>query len=104
MTKWSDAELTLTVPEADLSQADEIHVTIAQGDRYAVDIEVDPAEVVGQHDLQVRLTQRQTSGFRLNPPTTEIQVNFMVGGIRKATEIVSVPVKDNLLRKVIGNE
>lgn len=104
MTKWSDAELTLTVPEADLSQADEIHVTIAQGDRYAVDIEVDPSDVVGQHDLQVRLNQRQTAGFCLNPPTAEIQVNFMAGGIRKNTDIVSIPVKNNLLKEVIGNE
>ena len=100
MTKWSDAEFTLTIPEADLTAADEIHVTIAQG-RHVVDI--DTPTVLGAHEMQVQLTQQQTSGFALSA-AAEMQVNFMVGGIRRNTDIVTVPVLGNLLEKVIGNE
>ena len=72
MTQWTDADFTLTVEGADLTAATDIHVTISQGN-YVVDL----------------------------TNAAEMQVNFLVAGKRKATDIVQVNVYRDLLKKVI---
>lgn len=96
MTQWTDADFTLTVEGADLTAATDIHVTISQGN-YVVDL-TDAAVLDATH-LQCSLSQRQTSGFSEN--AAEMQVNFLVAGKRKATDIVQVNVYRDLLKKVI---
>jgi hypothetical protein len=103
MTKWSDAEFTLTCEGVDFTTVTDIHVTIAQNG-HAVDLTGEAVDVVDAHHLACGLTQKQTSGFSANYPA-EIQVNWINGlGKRHETKIAQVDVARNLLPKVIGDE
>lgn len=53
--------------------------------------------------LAVPLTQLQTGGFKAGV-YAQVQVNFMEDGVRKATEMASIVIDENLLDEVMDSE
>lgn len=53
--------------------------------------------------LTVPLTQLQTGGFKAGV-YAQVQVNFMEDGVRKATEMASIVINENLLEEVMDSE
>lgn len=100
MTRYSTPALTIEVPNVDLTACSEIHVTFRQ-DKPDAYVDVDDPEILDAHTLGVTLTQDQTAGFWVQKPL-EIQLNVMLDGRRLPSDILTVPVGDNLLRQVIG--
>jgi hypothetical protein len=91
--------LTIEIDGASLADASEIHVTLSQGRDRVVDIT--DAELIGDSSLSLTLTQAQTAKFSDSAPV-QIQVNFIVGVLRKATSIATIPVESNLLRRMLN--
>ena len=100
MREYTDVPLTIHVDGADLMQADELHLTFRQGP-VVVDLTGDDLTVLGESDLTAVLHQEQTASFSATS-SVSVQINVIVGGIRKASEIETIPVGSNLLRRLIG--
>lgn len=97
MYRYTDVPLTLTINGADLTGAQDIHVTFAQGVYKTLDIT--DAVLVGTNTLTLTLTQKQSGAF---DGQVECQVNWIdANGKRKATDKAVIPVWDNLLRHAI---
>ncbi|MBR5409239.1 MAG: hypothetical protein IK104_01085 [Clostridia bacterium] len=94
MTIWTTPSLEIEIPEREIPDYDQIHVTLQQG---RTEIDITAFELVDAHTLRIRLTQEQ-SGL-LNPGTVGVQVNLLSGALRDATEIANLDVGDNLLRR-----
>lgn len=94
MTVWTTPSLEIEIPERELADYDQIHVTLRQG---RAEIDVTGFELIDAHTLRIRLTQEQ-SGL-LHPGAVGVQVNLLSGALREATEIVNLDVGDNLLRR-----
>lgn len=99
MIQYTDVELTVSVEGARLLSAEQVHLTFRQG--YTV-IDVTPT-VLSDEDMTVVLPQTKTSMLN-GGSSVSVQLNFVVGGLRKASNIVDIPVDSNLLRRILGNE
>lgn len=98
MTRWTDYEATLTIPNAHLTQATDFVVSYTQG-TYRVDLKGDRIVVVDDTHLSVSLTQRETGGFSAKMGCAILNVNFLDGeGMRRKAggkEGTQVPIEDN---------
>lgn len=105
MIQYTDAPFTITVDDADFTAAQEIHVTVAQGEDVYFDLsESNTVQVIGRSELLVELTQAQTGAFKDNE-VAKMQVNWIdANGKRKATVVSSIKIKRNLLKGVIDVE
>lgn len=94
--------MTLLVKGVDITAYD-VYVTIRQwnnkvtvsGDGLAMTATSDGTEIT------LMLTQQQAGSLNVKK-FAQIQVNYMVGDVRTATEISSVNIYDNLLDEVIA--
>ena len=98
MTRWTDYEATLHIPDAHLTQASNIVASYTQGN-YEVIARDDRISVVDDTHLTVILTQRETGGFSAIKEYAILNVNFLNGeGKRRKAggkEGVRVPIEDN---------
>lgn len=101
MTRWTDYEATLHIPDAHLTQASNIIASYTQGS-YQVNASGDRISVVDDTHLTVRLTQRETGGFSAKIEYGKhaiLNVNFLDGeGKRRKAggkEGTKVPIEDN---------
>ena len=102
MRRYTDAILTITAENAHFTTAQEIHVTFAQAFR-SVDITGDAISIVGDEELTVTLTQSQTA--TLNSEPAKLEVNYIDSeGKRKASEVVTIDVLENLLERVLDDQ
>lgn len=87
--------------DVDFTLADEILVTLEQGD--CNEVTVTPT-VDSATQLTVELTQEQSLGFKFPSPVypLKIQVNFMQSNIRYASEVSCVTVGEQLFDEVIA--
>lgn len=91
---------TLTLPQTvDLTEAENIYFTVTQGaasvTKTGEDVTLDDA-----HTVSVYMAQDETFKFRAG--TVNVQLNWTYSdGSRACTNIVSVEVGDNLLKRVI---
>lgn len=100
MRRYTTPTHELTVEGHDLTAADRVWVTYRQGGR-TWDLEPSSAELSGEDTvLTVELTQEQTGALAVG--TARVQVNWMEGARRNATEIAIVQVADNLMPRVVG--
>ncbi len=100
MRQYTDVPLTVHVEGTDLQQASELHLTFRQG-TVELDLTGYDLTVLGAHDLTAFLRQEQTARLSADSAVS-VQINAMVGGIRKASDVATVPVGSNLLRRLIG--
>lgn len=98
MTRWTDYEATLHIPDAHLTQASNIVASYTQGG-HQVDVSGDRISVVDDTHLTVSLTQRETGCFSAKMEYAILNVNFLNGeGKRRKAggkEGVKVPIEDN---------
>ena len=98
MTRWTDYEATLHIPDAHLTQASNIVASYTQG-YYHVDVSGDRINVVDDTHLTVSLNQRETGGFSAKKEYAILNVNFINGeGKRRKAggkEGTKVPIEDN---------
>ena len=108
MVKYTTPVLPLDVPGWDLTQQQDVYVSIEQNkieiEKRGADliISVETVSQVPTSHILVTLTQEETARFN-EKFNAEIQVNWIdSSNMRKATDIVQVPVTRNLLNKVIA--
>ena len=106
MIRYTTPILPLEVEGIDLTQNEDVYVTLEQG---SVELTKSGSDLTIEYDPQTEistitfmLTQEETSAFNINK-SVAIQVNFInASGVRDATNIATVPVLRNLLDKVIN--
>ena len=96
MIRYTTPTIQIQVVDVDLSAFDSIYVSISQ---MGVDIEIVDPTIEGD-TLNVFLTQEQTAQFSRSFPAM-VQVNAMKDGKRYASEMMTLDIDDNLLRRVI---
>lgn len=102
ITRWTTPQMTLLVKGVDITAYD-VYVTIRQwnneitvsGDDLAMTATSDGTEIT------LMLTQEQAGSLNVKK-FAQVQVNYMVGDVRNATEIANVNIYDNLLDEVIA--
>ena len=99
MKQWTDVDYTVTIKDADLTGATEIHVTIVQDG--AVKVHSTDVAVVGVNAITGRLTERQT-GKLLSSCKAEMFINWLDGAGRKAATKIPVTVEENWPREPLG--
>ena len=88
----------LSFPETvDLTQATSVYVTFSYG-RRTLTKSGDDLEVAA-HQISVFLSQTETLSFPIG--NVEIQVNWMVGNLRYASDIAQYNITRQLLDKVL---
>ena len=89
---------TLTFPDTvDLTAANKVYVTFTSGN--SIITKTDEDLEITEHEIAVYLTQEETLSFATG--TVEIQVNWMVGENRIASEIKNYSISRQLLNQVI---
>ena len=98
MIRYTTPTITLTIEDALVSG--DVFVTFEQG-RNRLTIE-DAEVTLGNSDstITLTLTQEQTAMFKTGFPIS-VQVNWIDGGVRTATDIATISALDNLLDEVI---
>lgn len=99
MTQYADEALTIKVNGYDVSEADGIHITFSQPSALVSPLDITDVEISG-NSVVVALSQIQTGKFNPDLPL-QIQANFFANGKRTASDIAKIPVKSNLLRRII---
>ena len=98
MIKGTTPTFTLTVADADLTEAVNVYVTFKQGDilisKSGDDI------TVAEHTINVYLTQEETLKFRSGKLQVQVNMTYENGG-RACTEIATVEVGNNLVESVL---
>ena len=105
MIRYTTPILPLEVEGIDLTENEDVYVTLKQNDveltKRGSDLTV---QYNGESDISTitfSLTQEETAAFNLNK-AVDVQVNFInASGVRDATNIAIIPVLRNLLDKVI---
>lgn len=113
MIRYTTPAIPLLVEGKDLTQGQEIYVSMEQGpkdfptaalEKRDSDLTIS-TETHGQitdTSITFTLTQEESAMFNLNQ-SVEIQVNWInASGVREATEIKRIPVMRNLLDRVIA--
>lgn len=106
MIRYTTPILPLEVEGIDLTNNEDVYVTLEQG---SVELTKSGSDLTIEYDPQTEistitftLTQEETSAFNISK-SVAIQVNFInSSGVRDATNIATVPVLRNLLDKVIN--
>ena len=101
--KLTTPTFTLEFPETasiDLTDADSVYVTFAYGGEILT--KTGEALTVAEKSVSVYLTQAETQQFPVGD--VEIQVNWLADGNRFASEIVTYPISENLMNRVITSD
>lgn len=106
MIRYTTPILPLEVEGVDLTDNEDVYVTLEQG---GLELTKSGSDLTVQYDPQTEistitfsLTQEESSAFNINKAVA-IQVNFInASGVRDATNIATLPVLRNLLDKVIS--
>ena len=108
MINFTTPTIDLTVEGLDLSSYD-VYVTLEQVGKKLTksgnDLNIE-TETVGQKtntNISFDLTQTESAMFNYKLGV-DVQVNYIKGGVRKATDIEHIAVMKNLLNEVIGDE
>lgn len=106
MIRYTTPILPLEVEGVDLSENEDVYVTLEQG---GLELTKSGSDLTILYDAEsdistitFTLSQEETAAFNISK-SVAIQVNFInSSGVRDATEIATVPVLRNLLDKVIN--
>lgn len=106
MIRYTTPILPLEVEGVDLTDNEDVYVTLEQG---GLELTKKGSDLTVQYDgetdistITFSLTQEETAAFNLNR-AVDVQVNFInASGLRDATNIATLPVLRNLLDKVIS--
>lgn len=106
MIRYTTPILPLEVEGVDLSENEDVYVTLKQND---VELTKKGSDLTILYDAEsdlstitFTLTQEETAAFNINR-AVDTQVNFInSAGVRDATDIATIPVMRNLLDKVIN--
>lgn len=102
ITRFTSPPISVVVEGVDITSAD-VYVTIKQGtsefDLTGNQLSMTYAD--SNTTITFSLTQEQSGSLTENPDAS-IQVNWITGGVRYATEIVQVDVYENLYDEVIS--
>lgn len=90
---------TLHIPGVDLTAYD-LYVTFRQYDTVVTKTDVTATYADDETQILVSLTQEDTAQF-MDRPGVYVQVNWLNGSIRKATNIAELPPLKNLLEEVL---
>lgn len=108
MRQYTTPTLPLMTEGVDITGADYIWVTFSDKNRNQV-VTKEQSDLMnlafdGENTIfDVRLTQEETGSFIVNAKV-DVEVNWMVGNERLATEIKTLSVKENLLKQVMPKE
>lgn len=101
MRRYCDVPVTITVTGYDCTAMSDIHVTFRQGDTM---VDVTNVTVGSSSSLSLVLTQQETQRF-VDGMGCFVQLNYIdTNGLRKASDIVTLGVDDNLLRRILSHE
>lgn len=112
MIRYTTPSITLLVEDMDLTQGQDIYVSLEQGpeanpislEKRETDLTIttDTHGQITDTNLVFVLSQEESAMFDLNA-AVKVQVNWIdASGVRQATEIRNIPVFRNLLDRVIG--
>lgn len=104
MRQFTTPTLPLEAEGVDITGADYVWVTFASKSRNHI-ITKDKESLILEYNgkdtlITVELTQQETGSFLINE-RVDIEINWMNGTKRGATEIKTINVKENLLNKVM---
>ena len=99
MRRFTTPTLILEIDKPELIDVDTFYVTIKQGDSALTIMVTDRESTATGVRLSVDLSQLQTAGFSVG--RASVQVNWMDGNVRGATQIAVISITDNLLNQVI---
>ena len=107
MIRYTTPILPLEVEGIDLTQNEDVYVTLEQGcielTKKGTDLTVQYNSQTDISTISFTLSQEESAAFNINK-SVAIQVNFInASGVRDATNIATVPVLRNLLDKVINH-
>ena len=96
MTRWCDHKIDFELGE-ELANS-HIFITFRQGERVVCEFsDADDAVTVDGNVVTLLMTPGDTGQF--DTPFTTVQLNILTGEKRRATEIMKLPVYDNLCEK-----
>lgn len=104
MINYTTPTITLIVESVDLTDGQDVYVTLQQGNFELTKSGDDLTMTLDGEDTTIRftLTQEQSAAFRFNA-SVGLQVNWInASGVRDATEIKTIGVMRNLLDEVIA--
>ena len=102
ITRFTTPPISLLVKGVDITAAD-VYVTIKQGTTEINLTDTALTLASSDDDTQVTFALTQEQAGSLNASGyADIQVNWISGGVRYATEIASVKVSENLYDEVIS--
>ena len=105
MRQYTTPTLSIKVKGVDLTSAESVWVTIANTARNVIITKDDSTLTVDNGDTICTVTLSQDETRRFPPKANvSIQVNWMTGNVRCATNIASVTVFENLLKEVLPSE
>lgn len=105
MRQYTTPTLSIKVKGVDLTAADSVWVTIANTARTVSITKDEPTMTVSGSDTNVTISLTQDETRRFVPKAkVDIQVNWMTGSVRCATDIASVTAFENLLKEIIEPE
>lgn len=102
MREYTTPTMTFKIPGVTLSEAT-IHVTFSDVGENKI-LDVAPTSIEDTDDgaiITVQLSQQQTGMF-VSKAYTLVQVNWIIGAERCATNIIKMKVKTNLLKEVLA--
>ena len=105
MRQYTTPTLSIKVKGVDLTDADSVWVTLANSTRTVVITKDEPTLAVSGSDTTCTITLTQEETRRFAPKAkVDVQVNWMTGDVRCATDIASVTAFENLLKEIIEPE
>ena len=105
MRQYTTPTLSIKVKGVDLTSAESVWVTIANTARTITITKDGPTLTVDNGDTICTVTLTQDETRRFAPKAkVDIQVNWMTGDVRCATDIASVTAFENLLKEIIEPE
>lgn len=101
MTQYTDVIITFTVHGVDMTTVSNPHVTFEQ--KFGAIVDVTDINIISPEAFSVTLTQAQTAKFSVGD--ISVQMNFFDSqGLRHPTDIKTIEVGSNLLRRILDNE
>lgn len=97
---YTTPTFTLHIPGVDLTAFD-LYVTFRQGDTVVTKNDGVATYSGDETQIVVSLTQAESGQFK-DRPGIYVQVNWMNGATREATNIAELPPRSNLLEEVIS--
>lgn len=101
MTQYTDVIITFTVHGVDMNTISNPHVTFDQ--KFGASVDITDINIISSEAFSVTLTQAQTAVFSVGD--ISVQMNFFNSqGRRRSTDIQTIPVGSNLLRRILGDD